>query len=281
LKRESKPEKALTRFIYKEKTVSISKNGIHITNLAEWHEYAGSKRSGQWGGEGSAIEVAKAWLAAGPGILPHEVSTLLEISDSFGPVLSWEAEPEVKLPFDQFGGEPRNTDLLVKASDSHGPFLIGVEAKSDETFADTVSKTLCNALERKLKSPGSRGIERVEQLAQSLFGSRRKGESSVGGVRYQLLTACGGLLCEGERQNCDRVLMLVHEFATPKTRNEKLERNSKDLNRFLARLSHGKVTDLNAGKIVGPFEVPGAPLISAKVKLYIGKVTSDLRRQQN
>jgi hypothetical protein len=258
--------------------MSISKNGFPITNLAEWQEHAGPKKSGQWSEDRSAVEVAKAWLDAGPGILPHEVSSLLAKNSSFGSVESWEAEPEVKLPFDKFGGEPRNTDLLVKVTDSHGTFLIGVEAKSDETFADTVSKTLCNALERKLKSPNSNGIERVEQLAEALFGSRQKGESSVGGVRYQLMTACAGILCEGERQGCERVMMLVHEFATKKTRNEKLERNSKDMDRFLARLSHGKVTTLKSGEIVGPFGVPGAPLISAKVKLYIGKVTCDLRR---
>lgn len=256
----------------------LSKNGIILTNLDEWQEQTGPKKSTHWTENRGSVELAKAWLNTEQGKVPAGVSWLLEKHDAFGPVISWKGEPEVKLNFDKFGSQPKTTDLVIETVDSHGSFLIGVEATTDEAFSDSVSKTLCNALERKIKSPNSNGIERIEQLVAALFGSRLKGESSVGAIRYQLMTTCAGILCEGERRGHDRVLMLIHEFVGKNTNADKVARNAVDVGKFLSRLSHGKVNGMKSGDIVGPFKIPGAPLISSPIELYIGKLTTDLRR---
>jgi hypothetical protein len=47
----------------------------------------------------------------------------------------------VKLPFDGFAGEPRNTDALVVAQDGFGSYVIAVEAKADEPFSATVAES--------------------------------------------------------------------------------------------------------------------------------------------
>jgi hypothetical protein len=257
--------------------MSIFKNGVAMDSLETWEAHAGPKSPDQWVDGRSAKETARAWLEAGAGNLPREVASVLETHPAFGALETWEAEPEVKLPFDKFSGETRNSDLVIFGKDRMGSVLIAVEAKADEPFSDTIGDTLAAALERKLKSSESNGIARVEQLASALFGPRRKGEPSLKGIRYQLLTACAGALCEGQRRDCNRALMLVQEFVTAETNDRKHAQNATDLNAFIKRISHGSVEGLQAGEIVGPFEVPGMPLLSESPPLFIGKVSRNLR----
>lgn len=258
--------------------MSISKGGIPLTSLSEWERHAGPKSPNQWVDGRSAKEVARAWLEREGTGLPLEVSSALIDHDAFGPVLKWEAEPEAKLPFDDFSGEPRNSDLVVYAEDSHGSYVIAVEAKADEPFGETVADTLASAVERCLENNRSRGVTRVEQLATALLGPRQAGDPGLKDLRYQLLTACAGAVCEAERRGCARVLMLIHEFVTDKTSDDKHARNAVDLDAFARRLSHGSVTSVRTGAIHGPFLVPGAPLLTASVDLYITKVSRNLRK---
>ena len=120
-------------------------------------------------------------------------------------------------------------------------------------------------------------MRRVEQLATALFGSRQAGDPALKNIRYQLLTACAGALRVAESRDCARALMLIHEFVTIETRDEKHAGNADDLDTFVRRLSHGSVTSVGSGIIRGPFSVPGAPLLTASVSLYIAKVSRQLR----
>ena len=257
--------------------MSIFKNGVALDSLEVWEAHAGPKNPDHWVDGRSAKEVARAWLEAGTGFLPQEVASVLEAHPAFGVLAAWDAEPEVKLPFDKFPGEPRNSDLVILGQDRMGSLLIAVEAKADEPFSETLGDTLAAALERKLKNSASNGIARVEQLASALFGSHKRGEPSLKKIRYQLLTACAGALCEAQRRGCNRALMLVQEFVTTKTNDKKHLRNATDLNTFIKRISHGSVEALRAGEIVGPFEVPGMPLLTESPPLFVGKVSRNLR----
>lgn len=54
------------------------------------------------------MELARAWLEVESPALPAEVADVLSSHPSFSSPLSWTAEPEVRLPFDDFrGGESR------------------------------------------------------------------------------------------------------------------------------------------------------------------------------
>lgn len=89
--------------------------------LDEWKKHAPPKSAKHWVPGRSAMEVAIAWLEGGGVSLPPEVSAVLEAHPDFGPILSWHAEPEAKLRFDDFAGEPCNSDLAVYAEDRQGP----------------------------------------------------------------------------------------------------------------------------------------------------------------
>lgn len=230
----------------------ISKNGIPLTSLSEWKEYAGPKSPNQWVDGRSAKETARAWLEDEGVSLPTEVSSALSNHSAFGVVQVWRGEPEAKLRFDKFAGEPRNADLVVYAQDSHGQYLIAVEAKADEPFGNSVEDTYAAALTRLQKNDRSNGVTRIERLAMALFGSGKFNIPPLNGIRYQLLTACAGALCESERKGFDRVLILVHEFVTDKTSDNKHRRNAADLDAFVRCLSRGSITTVKSGEICGP-----------------------------
>ncbi|MCP5178421.1 MAG: hypothetical protein H6994_00760 [Pseudomonadales bacterium] len=254
----------------------IFKGTTEITSLELWETLGGPKSTGQWVDGRSAKEAARAWLHDGGRTLPEEVAAVLQGHPDFGIVRSWQAEPEAKLRFDSFAGEPRNSDVLAIPEDSNGAYVVSVEAKADEPFGAIVSVTLADARKRKEVNPRSNGIERVEQLATALFGESAADTSALADLRYQLLTATAGALCEAERRGVTRAVLLIHEFRTSKTSDEKHAANAADLNHFVQRLTGGAVQRI--GKtLAGPFQVPGIPLVSPDIRLYIGKVTRNLR----
>lgn len=259
--------------------MSISKNSFPIETLEDWERLAGPKSAHQWVDGRSAKEVARAWLQGGGDELLAEVRWIIEKSIDFGSIIEWQAEPEVKLPFDSFPGEPRNSDLVVWARDEQGPFVVAVEAKADEPFGKTVSEAMNDGLEKKVANPRSKILDRVEQLARSLLPAQAQGMPSAAELRYQLLTACAGALAEAERQSCDRAVMLVHEFITNKTDNENQQANSADLDNFLGRISDGKASAGETDQLYGPLPVPGDPLFSANTRLYLGKVQRNIRSE--
>lgn len=239
--------------------------------MEDWERYAGPKKSTQWKDGRSAKEVARAWLSA-QGSLPAEVTAAIASNPHLGHISSWEAEPEALQPFDKFG-EPRNCDLAIYANDQYGPFLIAVEAKADEPFGQTVGKALTAAVKTLAQNPCSNGVARIEQLLKALIGHGLHEEPSLGSLRYQLLTATAGALCTAERAKIKRAVFFVHEFVTDVTTDEKHAINAADLSNFVSRLSNGSMQTVEPGCVYGPFVIPGAPLVSSGVELFIGKAT--------
>lgn len=253
----------------------ISKNGNVITSIDDWYRFAPPTSPSHWVDGRSAKEVARAWLEGNPELLPPEVNAALNGHSNFGSVRSWDAEPEMQLPFDGFAGEPRNSDLVVIANDSIGAYVLAVEAKADEPYGDKVAVTFAAALERRIDNPRSNGVARLEGLASMLLQPRIPDSPKATDLRYQLLTACAGAVAEAARRKIPRAVMLVHEFITPLTTNANHERNAVDLQNFLSRVTgtaHEKIID---GRLYGPFAISSVE----GVQLYIGKVTRNLRAE--
>lgn len=257
--------------------MAFSKNGEPIRSLEEWKKLAPPRSDIQWTPERSAMETARAWLSVTSPRLPLAVESVLESHPDFEPCLEWSGEPEARLPFDELG-EPRNSDLLLVCRDSRGPFLIAVEGKADETFGELIPNALAAAVEAKLANAQSNAVLRIEQLTAALLGKRTVREPHLRAIRYQLLTAAAGALAESKRRSISRTVLLVHEFVTSKTADNKHAANDRDLSRFVARLSHDPRASLQAGQLSGPFSVPSAPLFAAGGHLYVGKAVTNLRR---
>lgn len=258
--------------------MTVNKNGQMITTLEQWAEHAGPKSTGQWKDDRSAKEAARCWLDVSSPALPREIEALLAGNPAFGQVLSWQAEPEARLAFDDFPGEPRNTDLLVHARDSHGDFLMAIEAKADEPFGASVAGTLAAASKRALSNPRSKGVARVEALTKAILGSTDTTDPKVAAVRYQLLTATAGAVKAAEARQIERVVLLIQEFQSKLTTDRKHAANARDLAQFVTTLSGGRIGKVEEGRLYGPYTFPDLSAQSAdRPALYIGKVVRNLR----
>lgn len=256
--------------------MAIVKKGAPIVTLGDWLELAPPRRKEQWKEGRSAMEVARRWLASMPA-LPPEIVALLRSNPVFDTVTEWSAEPEVRLRFDDYPGEPRNTDLLVKATDRRGRYIIAVEAKADEPFSETVADALAASLERRITEGRSNGIARVEQLAAALLGPLKEGQRSVGHLRYQLLTATGGALAAAEEDGVNRAVLAIHEFITTETEDEAHATNAKDLNVFVRRLSRGAISEVKPGTLYGPIVLSPVSGTKREVQFFVGKAVHRMR----
>lgn len=256
----------------------ICKGGESIRSLETWRRLAGPKTKEQWKDGRSAKESARAWLERTPACVPAEIEQALSANADFGRILpGWKAEPEARVAFDSFGGEPSNLDVLLTARDEKGPLVIAVEAKADEPFGRTVEDTLCQARKRKEENPRSQGVARLEQLAAAILEIPSDRLAEAGEVRYQLLTASAAALAEAQRQSARGAVLIIHEFVTDRTSDQKQFDNAKDLDAFVSKLSDGAVTTVGEGTVKGPFELLGHPLIHSPIRLYIGKAVRRLR----
>lgn len=253
----------------------VEKNGQRLSTLEQWFDLAGPKGGDLHWKEGrSAKESAKSWLAAAPD-LPAEIAATLSSHPDIGTLGAWRAEPEKRVPIDDFRGEPPNIDVLLVGSDPNGPVVVAVEAKADEPFGETVDETLEDARTRLDGNPRSKGVARIERLLAALFG-KTTNDRDVLELRYQLLTVTAAAMIEAERQSARRAVVMVHEFATDRTTDEKRTSNSRDLERFVARLSRGR-DGLEPGKLAGPYGVPGEPIVDGPISLYFGKAVVNRR----
>lgn len=240
---------------------TIHKGKRPLTTIEQWRLscFGGGKRC-HWKDGRSAKENAHAWLDAAPGLQPDIAQTLAACRD-IGSLRRWCAEPEAHITIDNFRGPP-NIDLLVLAEDDHGPLVIAIEAKSDETFGHRLADQHQRARAERVSNPRSKAVDRIEALLNRFALDIE--QPHVLQLRYQLLTATAAVLAEANRRDSARAVLIVHEFVTPLTPPKRRERNAADLDRFLAT-ALGLQGHLGAGAIAGPTLVQGAQ------NLYVGK----------
>jgi hypothetical protein len=259
--------------------MQITKNGVLIRTLDDWKRHAPPKGlERQWEPDRSALECAKAWCGgdAGP-CAPNEITVLLNSHRHTQGAELQTAIPEHRVPFDKLRGEPRNADLVIKASTKERVLAISIEAKADEPFDRTVQEIVADTVDKVAHGVRSRLNIRVEKLAASLLPAYRGGLPRLGDLRYQLLTATAGALAYAAIEEADCAVLIIHEFITNRTTDENHKVNSHDLNVFVRRLTNGDEREVTEGKLIGPLKVPGIPLFTTPIPLYIGKTSRRLR----
>ena len=177
---------------------TIHKGNRPLTTIDQWRLSCfddGAKRC-HWKDGRSAKENASAWLDAAPDLQP-DIAQILAACREIGPLRRWCAEPEARITIDSFRGPP-NIDLLVVAEDDHGPVVIAIEAKADETFGAELADQYQRA-ERACRNPRSKAIARIEALLDRFALDIE--QPHVLQLRYQLLTATAAVLAEANRRS--------------------------------------------------------------------------------
>ena len=205
---------------------TVHKGDRPLTTIDQWHRFAPPKRDIHWKDGRSAKENARAWLDAAPGL------------------------------------QPDIAQILV-AEDDHGPVVIAIEAKADETFGNELANQYQRARAARASNPPSKAVARIEALLDRFALDIE--QRHVPQLRYQLLTATAAVLAEANRRSSERAVLIVHEFVTPLTLPERRERNAADLDRFLA-------TALDREGHLAPGDVAGPILVQGRFPtLYVGK----------
>jgi hypothetical protein len=256
----------------------IEKDGKEIRCITDWEDFAPPKgKEKQWVEGRSAYELARAWCGTETVSMPPELRALFDSRQETEALNIDCVTPEQRITFDPFGGEPRNADLAFVGQTSAGSVAVTIEAKADEPFGETVAETLAAALERLDRNPNSRGIRRIEYLIKALFTAHVQGMPKLIDIRYQLMTAAAGTLAYALQNSASRAVLIVHEFVTTKTQDERHAINGADYSAFLYRLSREKALADNPAGLLGPFKVPGKPLFESTPELFVGKVVTRLR----
>jgi hypothetical protein len=248
-----------------------------ITSIDAWFACAPPKgKLRQWVDGRSAKELAKAWFVSGAAAPPHSMRALIESHPDFSPIIWDYAEPEARIRFDRIKGEPRNTDLVIRARDEHGPIAVSVEAKADEVFGPLLGDALADALDRRTINPRSRGVARIEQLVDALLPPKNVALPELKSIRYQLLTATAGALAWAKQVDANRAVVVVHEFRSIKSNRARQELNHADLDRFIRRVAGSNMQpNIRIGQLLGPIDVPGAPLFDKPAQLYFGIIATE------
>lgn len=250
----------------------ITKNANPISSVEDWRRYAPPKDPYKhWKDDRSAKELAKAWCAdEGSPSVPSDVTALFQSHPAFADVRELDLVPEEEIHFDTFRG-PRNADLAGIGMDDRGRFAITVEAKADETFDQVVSTVEAKATMTAAENSKSNALTRVNQLMGALFPEGVNTPEHRTHLRYQLLTATAGTLKLAERISADRALLIIHEFVTVATDDDRHESNATDLDYFVQCLSKGEIVGVAPGQIVDPFHIRTSALFASPANLYIGK----------
>jgi hypothetical protein len=250
--------------------ITGSKGGS-IRSVRDWFREAPPKlREKQWKDGRSAKELALAWFQ------PAIPSDLVEFLNSHGPTRGLRLEKamaEHVTRLDTYRGEHRNHDLVLIGDVRRTRTVIGIEAKADESFGDTLADYVRKALARPTKTR-TKAPERLELLGEGLFG-RQDIAKKRPDLMYQLLSGTAGTLIEAKKQTARQVIFLVHEFKKGKP-TPKMAQNRKSLNRFVRELGAKPAAAGSTGWLVGPIKVPGGEFIPGDIPLYIGLLTTEL-----
>ena len=256
-------------------TIRFHKNQSVIFSVEDWFAIAPPKKGAKhWVDGRSAKELAKAWFPQkGQPQVPEELRQLLDSCPQTEGFVFLEGLPEHQVRLDNFGGETRNTDLvLLGYTGKQQKAVVSIEAKADEPFDVTITQRLKTGRARQ----GSNVPQRIELLCQAIFGSSPDTTPALGELRYQLLTGVAGALIETQNRKAALALFVVHEFRSGKVRPENLLANSNDWFNFVRLLPTCADAMPEDGKLVGPIHVPGGIYVPSGVPLYVGKAVRDL-----
>ena len=241
--------------MYLENTTEAGK----INSLETWFDIAppmgGIK---QWRDGRSAKELAR-YMTGGFPKMPAEIEGVLMPFAPEDSIFKWGAEYVTDFAHFGYGlGMGRNHDAVIFNSN----VFVGVEGKADEPFGD---KTIADELNKASVNK----ITRINKLVELVFGDEPNNHL---GLRYQLLTACGGVLLEAKKRHIPNAMLLVVVFLKegldeqghPYYEEDKRQANHKDWEIFLRQMRAKQLPN-------GSYAVPMSATRSG-INLYVQKI---------
>ena len=149
------------------------------------------------------------------------------------------AQPEKSSRFDNYG-KPRMHDLAIcgETLTDKMSIFVGVEAKVNETYGSPLADVYNKAKQDKLNGKSTNRADRIENLICNYFNDCPQ-LTTDSTVRYQLLYAIAGTLCEQRDYN----ILLLLTFKTEKYDLSKANRNKKDLMDILSLIEYEILLD--------------------------------------
>lgn len=198
--------------------IKISKNNNIITTVEEWYQFAPPKAKGKHWKDGRSAKSLAQFMTDKNQVKKLE-DILVELKYNTNGVISCTPEANTVLPCK---GNGRNHDLLMIGED----FVVGIEAKVSEPFGEEISTELIEASDNKKN--------RIDTLANELFGCKINEVKDGLELRYQLLTGVYGTLREAKKNKKSKALFLVIVFTDGITREDEnaVNRNNDDFKNF-------------------------------------------------
>ena len=213
-------------------------------------------------------ELAKDWIdGAGHAAL----TKLLDSRGETANIVVESAVAEAQTAFDDRPGGKRNHDLLIRGRAAAGQVVVGLEAKADETFGETVRGYLSRAEKLRDAGKATNAPERLAGLMDGIAGTTLARTPSSGNLRYQLFFGVAGTLAAAAAEPGALAVFVVHEFATALTTQEKRWANKKALAEFVGDVT-GAVAPDDDWWLLGPFQVPSERW--SRIPLFIGHLTT-------
>jgi hypothetical protein len=153
-----------------------------------------------------------------------------------------QAEIEHESKFDHYRNG-RMQDLFVTACANEKIIPICIEAKVNEEFGGTVSKTYKAAAKTLEKKPSSKQKQRIIDLLERYYAlniseETLTDESGLGQLQYQLVCTLAGSLSEVSPSN--EVIIPIFVFHTPVYRKEVGQKNREHYHTFMQSLNFKK-----------------------------------------
>ena len=198
--------------------IKISKNNNIITTVEEWYQFAPPKAKEKHWKDGRSAKSLAQFMTDKNQVKKLE-DILVELKYGTNGVISCTPEANTVLPCK---GNGRNHDLLMIGED----FVVGIEAKVSEPFGEEISTELIEASDNKKN--------RIDTLANKLFGCKINEVKDGLELRYQLLTGVYGTLLEAENNKKSKALFLVIVFTDGLTSEDEnaVNRNNDDFKNF-------------------------------------------------
>lgn len=229
-----------------------SRRGDAITSIEDWGRLAGPASATHWKEGRSAYELARWWIE-GDG----EEAVLALLREHFDSPHIHTAVPEAQTAFDEWPGGTRNHDLLLACTDGTGPLVVGVEAKADETYGQTVAAYRAAAEKRPDSGESTNAPQRLEGLTRNLAGSTPDEDPALRPLRFQLFSALAGTIAAASAEGAKRAVLLIVELVTDATSEELRVANHADLAAFAKRVFELEIPDHGDWLVRGPARSTG------------------------